>query len=249
MIVLGYDLETTGLDTQTDRIIEVGAVIWDTEKNVPIEIYSQFVKPDPSVLPLKEEIINLTGISDEYIEALGVDTITVMAHIQGMCTRHKVEYIIAHNGEGYDKPLTYAELSRCGIGGDFCLRILPWVDTRSDLPFKIEPSSRRLMHLAGEHGFLNPFSHRAVFDVLTMLKVMSHYDFNEVAAQSKIPWATARALVGYEDREKAKEMRFSWEKIGEKTYTKMWVKKIRENQVEKEQAAAEAKGFKIIRIE
>jgi hypothetical protein len=108
--------------------------------------------------------------------------------------------------------------------------------------------SMRLMHLAASHGFLNPFSHRALFDVMTMLKIMSEYSFEEVLLQSKVPFVIARALVDYDNRQLAKDARFNWEKIGEETFPKQWVKQVRENKLAAEQAAAEAKGFKVVRI-
>lgn len=74
------------------------------------------------------------------------------------------------------------------------------------------------------------------------------YDFTKVVEMSKIPWITVRALVDYENRELAKAQRFSWEKIGDKTYPKMWVKKIKQNTLEREVEKTEGK-FKIVQIE
>lgn len=247
--VLGFDIETTGLDVANDRIIEVGAAVWCTEDKVPLEMFSCFVMPNSvSHQTLSPEITKLTGIKQEWIERYGEPLTHAVDQLNRIISQYDVEYVVAHNGENYDKPLYCAEVKRLGVPCGLAER-LPWIDTRQDLPFREEPQSRRLTHLATDHGFLNPFQHRALFDVLTMLRVMSFYDFNDIVKLSQVPWVTLRALVDYDNREKAKELRYGWEQVGDKKYPKCWVKRVRANRVEEETAQAAAKGFKSVRIE
>ncbi|MBD5523454.1 MAG: 3'-5' exonuclease [Lachnospiraceae bacterium] len=56
------DLETTGLNPKTDKIIEIGAI--RVENHVIIEEWETFVNPDRQ---LDERIIELTGIRDEQL--------------------------------------------------------------------------------------------------------------------------------------------------------------------------------------
>ncbi len=238
MIVLGYDLESTGLLVEQDRIIEVGAVTYDTEAKVPLEIFSAFVRAPG----LSEGYISPTGIKVEWLRQYGMSLPDAFGNVQRMIATADPVAVVAHNGENFDKPLTIAELRRESIVGH-ALEELHWVDTRNDLPFEKEPSSRRLTHLAADHRILNPFEHRSIFDVLTMLQVMDHYPFEAVLENSKIPWITIRSLTGYDDREKAKELRFSWN--GEK---RIWTKLIKENAYAREEAAAAEKGVKIVRL-
>lgn len=255
MRVLGIDVETTGLDTKEDRIIEIGAVVWDTDYKVPLEMFSEFVLPPPEKLPLQPIITKLTGIREEWLQQFGAGLPYVFNHLESLMKIHKVEYVVAHNGENYDKPLILAELERAANPVntvDFSKHLLtqlPWIDTRFDLPYEEEPGSRKLNHLALDHGFINPFKHRALFDVLTMLKLTEDFDFEKIIEQSKIPWCVMRALVSFEDKDKAKELRYSWEQIGDRKFPKWWVKKVKENRVEEEALAAAAKNFKAVRIE
>lgn len=57
------DLETTGLNPRTDRIIEIGAV--RVEKHIIVEEWQTFVNPERK---LEERIVALTGIRDEQLE-------------------------------------------------------------------------------------------------------------------------------------------------------------------------------------
>ena len=58
------DLETTGLNPKTDRIIEIGVV--KMENNVVVDEWETFVNPDRK---LEERIIELTGIHDEQLSS------------------------------------------------------------------------------------------------------------------------------------------------------------------------------------
>lgn len=58
------DLETTGLDPKTDKIIEIGAV--RVENNIVVDEWETLVNPDRQ---LEERIIELTGIRDEQLSS------------------------------------------------------------------------------------------------------------------------------------------------------------------------------------
>lgn len=249
MRLLGLDLETTGLDTANDRIMELGVVLWDSDKKYPLEMKSFFLI-DRGIIerctPETQEMMNrVCGITLPMLEEFGHPPRIVLRSLEDLCEVRGVEYIVAHNGENFDRPLLMAELNR-HFPSESPLTHLPWIDTRTDIPFPQEPDSRKLKHLALDCGFINPFSHRAVFDVLTMLRVLSHYPLLDVIAYSKIPFVTIQALVEYKDRELAKARRFSWEKIGDKTYFKKWVKRIKIDQLDKEMQDC---PFKIVQLE
>ena len=60
---VAFDLETTGLSSRTDHIIEIGAVLMKDGKEV--DRYQTFVDPK---LPLKQETTELTGITPKMLE-------------------------------------------------------------------------------------------------------------------------------------------------------------------------------------
>jgi len=59
---VAFDLETTGLSSRSDRIIEIGAVILKNGKEV--DRFQTFVDPER---PLDKKIVDLTGITDEML--------------------------------------------------------------------------------------------------------------------------------------------------------------------------------------
>ncbi len=237
MLVLGYDTETTGLLVNEDRIIEVGAMLYDTDARQPVRIFDTLIRPRD---PLPEGYISPTGIRGDWLIQHGVSFHDAFGELQRIAAAMPEAIVVAHNGNNYDRPITLAELSRHNIVGH-SLESAHWIDTKEDLPFKKQPKSRSLVHLAADHRFLNPFEHRALFDVCTMLKVMDEYPFDEVLAISKSPLVTIRAMTSYEQRFLASQARFDWNKDGKK----MWTKQIREIHLEREKASAAERGFEI----
>lgn len=66
---VSLDIETTGLDSETDSIIEIGAIRFN-ENRIEDE-FSVLVKPEKNVKTISPFIYNLTGISDEMIRKEG----------------------------------------------------------------------------------------------------------------------------------------------------------------------------------
>jgi DNA polymerase-3 subunit epsilon len=240
------------LDTSTIRVTEIGAVLWEVEhKKILGANDIMLYEPDYEAHFNAETVAmmeRVCGLTPDMLREFGQPPAPAFQALEDYCVKHKVDYIVAHNGENYDRPLLYAELTRHGVKGDK-LRGLPWIDTRTDIPFANEPDSRKLKHLACDLGIINHFPHRALTDVLTMMLVLSHYPINDVIAYSKIPFITVRAMVQYEQRELAKAQRFAWQQIGDgPVYPKCWIKRIKENALDAERAKCKAGGFEIITL-
>ena len=61
---VSIDIETTGLDPELSKIIEIGAV--KVKNGTIIDEYSRLVKPD---VPIPDYIIRLTGITNEDVKS------------------------------------------------------------------------------------------------------------------------------------------------------------------------------------
>lgn len=243
MIVCGLDTETTGLDVNVERILELGYVLWDTDTGVPLFMDS-IIMYDDTYPKITQSIVDLTGIGEDYVKRFAVDPCVGFRKFLEVTHKHQPTVIVAYNGNGYDRPLLVNELKRNG----FPLPLLvaqPWVDIMQDLP---EPKSIKLKYLAAEHGFVFPFAHRAVFDVLTTLLIMQKYPLDVILESAKSPEIIARALVTFDDlagREAAKKAGFRWQEWNGKTYPKMWVKGMKEIHLAK---LKESASFQVVRI-
>lgn len=235
MLLCALDIETSGLNTETDRITEIGAVVWDTDRNAPIEIMNKLVNASTALTP---EIVAITGIIQEDLLTFGIEPKLALVMLGSLMTMCRAA--VGHNALLFDKPFLEAEFKRYGMQ----LPAMPWIDTCADLPYPESIKTRKLTHLAAEHGFLNPFAHRALSDVLTMMKIFSHYNADEVLATSllpsvklvahvKKPW-TDTAIEGSKESDKAKARGYRFEGS-----TKRWVKIVKQNRVAEETAHVE----------
>jgi DNA polymerase III subunit epsilon len=201
MRILGIDFETTGLSPTEDRITEVGAVLYDWETHTPLQMLSRMVNPER---PIPEEITKLTGINDAMVAEFGMDERSALLDIQSLA--ESADYVMAHNGTTFDKLFFDAMAARQRL----VITKKTWLDTKTDIRYPDHISTRVLKHLACEHGILNPFSHRAVFDVLTMLHVASRYPVESIISRAAEPTLFVQALVSFEEKDKAKTRGYLW---------------------------------------
>lgn len=221
MKILSLDLETTWenpVDVSKLRITEVGAVLFDWETKTPLKMYSEFLY-DSSYPETPPELFALTGISDQMLKEHGVAPVAGLTYLKWlMC---QADYIVAHNGGGFDKPLLHHEALRHGIV-DFPEKL--WLDTRMDILYPKSIGSRKLVYLAAEHGFLNPFAHRAVFDCLTTFEILKRYPIEQTIELAKQPMVWAIARVSFAQKHLAKDAGYYWD--GER---KIWFKPMKES--------------------
>ena len=157
-LILGLDVETTGIDPAAERIIEVGAVLWDWDSETPLEMMSRLVRPER---PISAEITGITGITDAMVEKHGRSEAEALSELEALISQ--ADFILAHNAN-FDRSFYLAACARHGVSPS----ALPWLCSRVDVRYPESIGTRKLAYLAAEHGFISPFgSHRAVLDVLT----------------------------------------------------------------------------------
>jgi DNA polymerase III alpha subunit (gram-positive type) len=224
MKILGFDVETTGLDATKDRVTEVGLVLFDSTMKQPVRVSGYLVKAPGGV---SAEITKLTGITNDMLETYGVESRAGLSAVLAMAKT--VDLIVAHNSP-FDRGFLEAWCVREGMEAPK----QPYADTRTDLPAEAysHGKSASLKYLACDLGFTYP-AHRAVNDVLAMLKILSMFDIDEFFKRSQIPNVTVRGVVSFDDKHLAKERGYHW-----KPEKKLWCKDMKLDLVDAEKEAA-----------
>ncbi len=153
------DTETTGLDPQYDKIIEMAAIKIRDGKEVAR--YETLVNPEQ---PIDDFITDLTGITNEELST---------APVAGDCLPDFVDFIgedivVGHNVH-FDINFIYDALLACGyapIKNDF-------VDTLR-LSRRVRPDleHHRLCDMAAAYGVPQPVAHRSLADCQTAIGVL-----------------------------------------------------------------------------
>lgn len=230
MLLLGVDVETTGLDMATLSVTELGAVLYDTEYGMPVDIQADLIIDSNLQLPLDPKVEKLTGIKTSMLEKYGRPAADV---IPRFCDLYKrADFVVAHNGNRFDREVIKNFSFRNVSLERLKLMMGPpkhWIDTLTDLPYDELITTRKLEDLTGRHGFLNPFPHRAFSDVLSMLKILSQYNLEEVIAISKSVTKRFVADVPFHQKDLAKDAGFKWDGAG-----RVWFFEMKEYFLDKE---------------
>lgn len=239
MLLLSLDTETSGIDVNIDRVLEIGGVIYDTEAKSPIHLLSMLVKPDPD-FKVAQETYEYTNISQQMLDTHAVTTSEALKSLNEMALLHKPDYIVGFNSRAFDWKILRNEYKRCGLLPQALE--YPDLDIYEDVAWPAKYTCRKLGHLAMEHNVSVGFAHRAVFDSLTTLKLMECYPLEAIIARSKMPYVVVKAYVSFDQKDLAKKRRYSWEKISDRQFDKSWVKRIKESEVDQE---AKEAGFRV----
>lgn len=145
------DVETTGLDAATDRIIEIGIVRF--EGGLVVERYGQLLDPERDV---PEEVVRLTGIKPE--DLVGQPKfVDVAAEVH---QRLAGGVIVAYN-LSFDRGFIARELERAGLGWPLAAELDPLVFVRQ---LHRNQGSKKLGAVAARLGITLENAHRAVDD-------------------------------------------------------------------------------------
>lgn len=269
MFFCGIDFEATGVDTRTSRITEIGAVCLGQKASGKLERlceYSTLVYEE-DYEPLSEEVIAVTGITDDQLKAGGVDFV---AMIRGLVMMFEPvgwpSYFVAHN-KSYDEEIFKWEMKRhkeqlvIAFDDSILQKLfnLPWLCTIKDIEHPEKLKCKKLSHLALDYGVaVDPKKlHRAVADVHLMIDMLeaSQVDLGNMIKRASVPDVIIMACIpppfgkdndGGIGKDKAKACGFGYGRAhgtDGPIIDKKWLKKVKEDQiqVEKEKLGYEVK--------
>ena len=156
---LFVDVETTGVDAATDRIIELAMVLFGYDAHGRVTgIEDRFDQLEDPGRPIPPEIVELTGIRDEDVRGRRIDEGEAMDLIT------RAHLVIAHNAR-FDRAFLEPRLT--------AFAEQPWACSANDVPWRREGlESRKLEFLAYRFGVFYD-GHRAVHDCVAGVHVLA----------------------------------------------------------------------------
>lgn len=160
-----FDIETTGLNSKTDEIIEIGAI--KVKNNQIVDTFTTLIKPEYLIDPF---ITSLTGITNEMVK----DAPSIKEVLLNFLNFIGDDILIGHN-VNFDINFIYDSLIKCDLGG---LKN-NFVDTLR-LSRKLLPDLKhhRLNDLSKYYNIDSKGSHRALKDTEITLEV--YYKLKEI---------------------------------------------------------------------
>ncbi len=223
------DVETTGLDIRSDRIIEIAIIPFTYSKEGKIfsvnkkESLVEFLDPG-KIIP--EDIIKITGITNEMVKGKKIKEEKLNSIVSN------TNLIIAHNAS-FDRPIVERHWP--------IFENIPWACSVSEIPWKDEGiSSSRLENIASHFGFFYD-SHRASGDCYAGIEILTKtlpisnklaffHLLNSARKTSKRIWAVGAP---YESRNILKTRGYNWNS-GINNQPKSWWIDVPDNQEESE---------------
>jgi DNA polymerase-3 subunit epsilon len=153
------DTETTGLDEATDKIMEIGLVVfeYDPETGQAYRVLESFGALEDPGIPITPEITEITGITNEMVAGKRIDDAKVEALVKDAAL------VIAHNAR-FDRPFLEQRLP--------IFETLPWGCSFAQVDWRGEGvGSAKLDYIAYQYGFFFD-AHRAETDCRALLEIL-----------------------------------------------------------------------------
>ncbi|MBF0098803.1 MAG: hypothetical protein HQM04_18150 [Magnetococcales bacterium] len=212
------DVETTGLDTATTKVIEVGAVPFEygTSGRILRVLHGQIISSlqDPGE-PISPDITRLTGISDDMVRGQSID------HEKLQALFIKSNLVVAHNAS-FDRPIAERYWPVC--------KKRPWACSIKDVPWRDEGvTSSKLDYLAWKVGGFFFDGHRATEDCLAGIEILTRtlpesgrmaFDILRNSAAKK-SFRIVAVDAPFENKDLLKSRGYRWDS-GESGHQKSW---------------------------
>lgn len=240
MLITIIDTETTGLSPTNSQIIEVAGALFDVKANSIIALFSTLLPGLEKGVPNPTE--NLNHISSEMLDNAFVKEGDILPLLRMIMVS---DYVVAHNA-AFDKKFIEQAVAKYSVPGSVNAADFKWICSMNDLDLTSaedkknnkKMSSKKLTHIAADHECSVKDAHRALPDVMMLCSIFKNIpDLYEQIKSSSEPKHTYKALVDYNEKDKAKAQGFIWN-----APRKEWVKVMKDSQTKSLPFAVELIG-------
>jgi len=202
-LITVIDVKTTGLDPDTNEVIEVGAILYSVEHR---EVLQQVSTLLPITAAINAQYCT-NGIEAEWTRLVPTRAHEMADELVGEIMSESA-YIVAFNSD-FDQWLP-------GWGN--------WADAAA-INYPRSSNSRSLIALCVAHGIPVVSAHRALDDCRLLAALLGMVpDLEGELARASRPKVLVKALVGYSDRALASAAGFYWDKPD--LVPKAWAKRM-----------------------
>ena len=233
MIYASIDCETSGLQigAESTKIVELAVVLYDSDSKSPFEFWSSWVYDQRYPPLVNEEAFKVNGLNPDHLKKFGMTPAEAFRKLNHYLSRSHAA--LGQNCLNFDKPLLEHEFKTYGLQ----LTVKPWVDIRTDLPYPTNVTSRRLGHVAVDHGVQIIGAHKALFDAFTVVEIAKQYCLDTALERAKSPMIRIEGKPTMDKNHEAKAQRYRWN-----PERKVWFKEIRQCDFQRE---VDAVSFKV----
>ncbi len=153
-----FDIESTGLNPNSETVTEIGAIIW--KNGEVISEFHTYADPGKSI-PV--EIVKLTGITDDMVKGAPSQKQAIESFKEFIGDR----ILVAHNAADFD--VNFLKVNAQKVGIDFQY---PFLDTLPLARNLLQDLKKHKLDILAEHYRLGNFNHhRATDDAIMLSKI------------------------------------------------------------------------------
>ena len=168
-LIAGIDVETTGLkQPEGHRIIEFAAIIYDLDTGTQKGAFETRINPQRGIDPLAQAVHKIS--TEDLVDAPLWETLAEkVSRLLSRC-----EYVVAHNGVGFDLPFIWGEFLRVGVAPPKVKVVDTMLQARWATPDGAVPNLGTLCY-ASDIPYDKALAHAATYDTERMMECFFKY--------------------------------------------------------------------------